>query len=91
MSVLSTSKLLNPELYNSLSRTFGQVRVMNLGVAMRYAVAHNSVSGDKEINIREWGETYKVCCPKCGDRRFRLLINHRHDTTEPLGSTTGSP
>jgi len=33
--------------------------------------------GDKKYaDVEDWGEVYKVCCPACGDTRFRLFFSH---------------
>lgn len=82
-----TNKLLNPTLFKALRRRFNRVKVISQGIPMRYRVIDRSLPGDngqKTIVIDQWGESYRVCCPKCSDQRFRLLVNHRHQTIEPV-------
>ncbi len=84
MLTLNALQLFNPTLYASLKAAFGKVKIMSMGVPMQYTVHIDSLSAERrrQIVIHEWGESYKVCCPKCGDKRFRLLVNHRHGTFE---------
>lgn len=67
-------KVLNPTLYAFLKRQYGRVRVSNQG--MRYRASRTQT--ERPI---ESGEEYVVCCPKCGDRRFRLSVNHMFGET----------
>lgn len=75
--------VLNPGLYKALIDRFGSVRVTNPGIPMKFDTVLDILNpSQKRTNIETWGETYRVCCPKCGDRRFRLLINHRYGTVD---------
>ena len=75
---MSSSRILNPSLYNQLCRVFGQVRVSNEGVAFVGTSVRDPLKPTRtSLHIREHGEQYMVCCPYCGDTRFRLYFNHR--------------
>jgi len=64
----------NPLLYAFLARAFGRVRVSKHGMPLRYRAA----LGAGGITVLDGGEEYLVCCPVCGDRRFRLSVNHMY-------------
>lgn len=72
---------LNPALFTALEREYGEVRVSNRGQAAILDLTR-SWSG---LNLRcvakyRGGEHYSVCCPSCGDRRFRLQFSYRWGT-----------
>lgn len=69
----------NPQLYNILKQAFGRVRVQNQGVPYKYTVRDGAV-----FRIHS-GEEYCVCCPFCGDTRFRLAVNHMFGVMLPEG------
>lgn len=88
---------LNPELYERLSLACrkgppvglagGKVIVLNRGREMSGKYVDDVVAKNKmRLDVNDWGETYKVCCPYCGDARHRLYINHRWGTFD---QTTG--
>ena len=84
---LGIDKLFNPRLYTSLKQTFGRVKVTNIGQPMDFTISRDATKRStdrysKIIIIHSWGEAYRVCCPKCNDRRFRLFVNHRHRTID---------
>ena len=86
MNLLQDSGVLNPELYNALRKRFGSVRLMNAGMRAEYeSQMFTAANGEnkKGLTMISWGEGYKVCCPICGDQRFRLIVNHRHNTIDP--------
>jgi len=68
--------LRNPQLFSRLQSVFGQVRVSNRGVPFIGNVTKDAVTGRGKITRVQAGEEYSVCCPFCGDTRFRLRINH---------------
>lgn len=78
--------MLNPKLFKGLS-VFGEVKVVNEDEPMVYRL-YREPGGITKVEIIESGEHYKICCPVCGDRRFRCYINHRFGTVE---SDTGRP
>lgn len=67
--------LRNPQLYGVLSQVYGRVRVQNAGQPFRYKVVTDE-RGDRSVKKVSSGEEYTVCCPHCGDTRFRLNVNH---------------
>jgi len=74
---------LNPNLYLRLSQVFGEVGIVNQGAPGSVYTSknilydkRNPASREYTLHINDWGETYKVCCPKCGDSRNRLFISH---------------
>ena len=77
--------VLNPKLYRALAKVFAAgVRVQKQGEAMAFTVK-TDYSGRQRIQVQSGrgGEDYKVCCPFCGDRRYRCEINHRWNTRDP--------
>lgn len=75
--------VLNPLLYKKLRTLFGEVRVANEG--MSFAGQGVRVAGKMRIDIAADGEYYRVNCPFCGDRRFRLWIHHMWDQEDDFG------
>ena len=67
--------MLNSKLYNSLKTLFGEVRITNEDQPLVIGSKR-----DHDGKVRRWkeqsGETYNVCCPICGDARFRLSISY---------------
>lgn len=88
---------LNPTLYASLCEAvraglrgggFGgrEVRVANAGAgAGEGARRYDPVTGTWRAGRPRGGEEYLVCCPFCGDTRYRLSVNHRFGVTDPAG------
>lgn len=73
MSMTATrDEVLCPELYFRLKKVFGKVYVSNRGIAL---ITKPSQDG-RNITVTN-GENYRICCPWCGDTRFRLYIHHR--------------
>ena len=70
---LEEGDVLCPDLYFRLRRHFGKVRVSNRGEGL---VMSPGAMGGKPRVVSS-GEHYSVCCPWCGDTRYRLFINHR--------------
>lgn len=60
-------------MYSKICSIYGyhHVRVKYPGEKIQY---HLSMIGEYSIDF--WGETYNLCCPFCGDKRYRLYINH---------------
>ena len=79
-SPMSTRPLLNPGLYQALTRHFGQVKIDNPGQRM---ILRRTGNGVPTTEIVQAGETYRVCCPKCGDSKFKLSVNHAFNTVDP--------
>lgn len=77
---------LNPQLYRLLEKHFGKVKVAHQGVGMRRTRVVDPLTGRERFRAEDAGEYYAVCCPFCGDTRFRLWINHRWGVRDELGS-----
>jgi hypothetical protein len=77
--------MLNKRLYEGLKAMFGRVQVRKEDMPMEYNITKDLI-GKTKLQKISGGEEYAVCCPECGDRRFRLSLNHRFGTTE---KTTG--
>ena len=73
---------LNPVLYRRLQKAFGQVRIMCQGGSFMGRLARDPLNFKRKKWSGHKGEEYAVCCPHCGDSRFRLWINHRWGTSE---------
>lgn len=72
---------LNPELFDALVKAFGKVRVAKAGIPLQGRMVRDWADKKRrQLQAFETGEYYQVCCPFCGDTRFRLWINHRWDT-----------
>lgn len=70
-------KVKNQRLYTFLQRFKpfkGRVRIQNAGMPFRYRVVQQG--DERDIQRLESGEEYAVCCPYCGDKRFRLNISY---------------
>ena len=76
--------ILNLPLFNSLKEVFGKVGVSKKGVQSSIRVKDDPftntgpllAANNYKVVYGDWGETYTVCCPKCGDTRSRLYISH---------------
>ncbi len=78
---------LTPDLYKRLSDRLGSVIVSNQQEEMIIGSPGTTLTSrkvtcstpieSKKVNIEHYGEYYRVCCPKCGDTRHRLWVNHR--------------
>lgn len=83
---------LTQDLYDRLAAHFGDVSVANEGesavvqrstatgaalVAPRTVTGEVAGGGRAKVEIIHPGEYYRVSCPKCGDARKRLWVNHR--------------
>ena len=82
--------MLNTPLYNALTRLFKETRVANederpVFRAPKFTAQQNRLrtkfKDRKDLRPERLygGEQYTVCCPFCGDRRFRLYISHAWD------------
>jgi hypothetical protein len=69
-------KVRNENLYRLLRREFGEVRVGKPGEPMAANFRKDAITGKVSLLDGDWGETYNVCCPCCGDTRFRLCFSH---------------
>ena len=77
--------VLNPALFDALTDYFGTVRVSDENTPLKWEWKDDVKLKKRVPRITSAGEQYYVCCPVCGDRRFRLAIGHRFLT--PLDKT----
>lgn len=75
---------LNPFLYKRLEQWLGRVEVVNEGERM-LATAARGFDDRPRLAISHAGEYYRVCCPYCGDRKFRLYVNHMFGQRDDYG------
>ena len=84
---MNMSEHLNEALYQQLIQVFNEVQILKKSIGSGIKARKNifRVSGGKhlatnpnpyDVMFGDWGETYSVCCPKCGDTRFRLHISN---------------
>lgn len=83
---------LNPGLYGTLKRIFGDVKVYSQGMPFQYHISIDPLTGRKKLNIDQRGEYYAVNCPYCvyacgrPDLKHRLWVCHKYGTyIEELG------
>jgi hypothetical protein len=85
--------ILNPTLYNSLCRRFGEdsVKVVAGGMGMNWKLVANIFGESSKRRPRREvlasGEEYAIRCPFCKDHRQRLFINHRWGAWDPETGT----
>lgn len=70
--------MLNESLYQALMKRFGEVKVANEGEEREVLKI-----GPDQYEASNAGEQYRVCCPYCGDTRFRLYISYKWNTVDP--------
>lgn len=97
MSVIMSAKQgvepLNPLLYALLEHKLGEIRIASAGVAARFDERPDLLQSGQIIKTTLTnGEYYCVCCPFCGDTRFRLWVNYRYGEAyaERLGRRTNT-
>lgn len=73
-------QVLNPALYQVLRARYGRVHVTNPGVRRQ----EQRLGNRYEAVVR--GENYQLCCPLCGDTKFRLSISYMWLTKSLLAS-----
>lgn len=74
---------LNPGLYHQLRETFGEVKIANEGEPYRGRRRRDPYDSSKwKEETISGGEEYRICCPHCGDTRFRLYVNHKWGTLD---------
>lgn len=77
VTAASAPRVLCPALYSRLCSLYGSVLIANEGEAMSGSFAWDSTTGQRRYNVASWGETYRVNCPFCRERRHRLWLPHR--------------
>ncbi len=69
-----------PELHRRIEKHLGPVTIASPGMAFRGKYVNQMGRDGKmrpKLVVDEPGEYYRVNCPRCGDARKRLYINHR--------------
>lgn len=85
------SKPLNARLYRALKAEFGDVDVLKEGEPFRATFRRDAINPRVvRMGNVEWGETYAVCCPCCGDKYNRLNISHASLTRKTFKSSSGA-
>lgn len=74
--------VLNPALYSALKAKFGEVKISNQGEKGQKQY-FTTFDGKKRVRFFS-GEHYRVNCPLCGDKRFRLHIHYAFGTYDPV-------
>ena len=69
--------VLNPALFDALVDVFGTVRVSDENAPLKWEWRDDPKTKRRVPRIVTGGEQYAVCCPVCGDKRFRLAFGHR--------------
>jgi len=86
------AKPLNTKLYEALLRRFGIVKISNEGQRwlsrVRLGMLETAVKHSSE-EVVDSGEHYRVNCPYCNDKRYRLYINYRWNTYSLEGKPFG--
>lgn len=67
--------MLNPALHHQLQLLFGEVRITHEDEPLVFGT-RSDCDGVKRKWKEQSGESYNVCCPICGDERFRLSISY---------------
>lgn len=78
---------INSMLYGALKLAFpAGVKIAKEGENMRYTIRKDFMTEKQRIVIDDdaRGEEYHICCPFCGDTRYRLWINYKWDTEDPV-------
>lgn len=63
--------MLNQPLYLALRKRFGDVKVVNEGQKRLEQRSGN------HVDVLEAGESFSLCCPFCGDEKFRLSVSYK--------------
>lgn len=86
--------MLNEKLYKAIAYVFRQTpRIVNEGVRASIdfpppvVSMYNTVTTLEHTRIKG-GEQYYICCPFCGDTRFRMNFSYLWDANLTMGSTT---
>lgn len=81
--------MLNDRLYQTLKARFGEVRLSNEGQRLISPSVYNPMTKRYDKGSDKSGEYYRVCCPYCHDKRFRLYVSHRWNTMGTDGKVFG--
>jgi hypothetical protein len=74
-------EVLNPGLYESIKKVFGEIRVSARGQRGAFRIPDMMKTLRKArsriyADVDDWGEVYHVNCPACGDTRHRLYFSY---------------
>jgi len=72
------ANVLHPALYAALQARFGTVKITNQGLR------RIETGSGKDIVVTQRGENYVVCCPVCGDSKFRLTFSYKYLSKPPM-------
>lgn len=72
--------MLNEQLHRSLAELFGEVKIANPGQRASFTTRE----GDDALwgRVTQGGEEYRICCPYCSDRRFRLYLSYLYGSQQ---------
>lgn len=76
-------QILNPPLYWSLRKRFGEVRISNQGQRYLARKRINPITRKEEDEVVDPGEYYVIRCPICNDHKPRCYINYRWNSKDP--------
>lgn len=80
-------QVLNPVLFQTLQEQFGEVRVVHQGEPrVTRRVPDPSRPGRFIDQVEQRGEQYQLCCPFCGDTRFRLYVSYAFGQQDNSGN-----
>jgi len=86
--------MLNDALYQALGTLFGEVPgVASEGAEARFScppmkMTHYTRKTKRSAVVSHWGESYRVNCPICGDKRQRLFFSHLYGMVTKQNSVT---
>jgi hypothetical protein len=72
--------MMNEALYRHLKSRFGEVEISNAGERAHTRKVYDGLRKEWKEEIVSAGEYYRVCCPYCHDKRFRLYVNYKWNT-----------
>lgn len=76
---------LNPELYETLVRQFGDIHITNQGEEQRVQYSPDPQHpGKLKTKPLQRGEQYAFDCPFCGDDWHRLYISYQYGQPDPV-------
>lgn len=78
-----TTPIRNPKLYTILREDCHEIEIAGIGEPGTYTYPAQKNCGLRKSSKRkgvgrvmEWGETYHINCPRCGDTKRRLYVSH---------------
>jgi len=90
---MSGSKLKSPKLYTILREDCDSIAITSVGEPGVYTYPSQKFCGLRKSKkrkgvgrVEEWGETYSINCPECGDTKNRLYVSHYTGATAATSS-----